>query len=205
MKKIINSIFFILLLVVLIQMVLANNNIFESFDKLNYKDYFNKVYNNPKYRHTVDLPLTTVYSCNNMCSSQSKCYLTGEQCMSDTDCFGCKIPVPKNIFFDNNVVKGNNNAGKYSYLVPQYSSLTSDIGTQSKLYNKNKLTPVPNAYIKPLYGKSANLAGKINKDNSSYIWDPLLNDYKYLPKYPTRHSSTGLFMDDGPLASNAFL
>ncbi len=46
-------------------------------------------YGNPKFSHTVDLPLTTTYTCHNMCSSQSKCYLTGGNCTSDIDCFGC--------------------------------------------------------------------------------------------------------------------
>ena len=46
-------------------------------------------YGNPKFSHTVDLPLTTTYTCRNMCSSQSKCYLTGGNCTSDIDCFGC--------------------------------------------------------------------------------------------------------------------
>ena len=58
----------------------------ENFDAL----YFNKSdYGNPKFSHTVDIPLTTTYTCQNMCSSQSKCYLTGGNCTSDIDCLGC--------------------------------------------------------------------------------------------------------------------
>ena len=58
----------------------------EKFDPL----YTNQAdYGNPKFSHTVDLPLTTTYTCRNMCSSQSKCYLTGGNCTSDIDCVGC--------------------------------------------------------------------------------------------------------------------
>lgn len=46
-------------------------------------------YGSPEYSHSVDIPLTTTYSCKNMCSSQSKCYLTGGNCTSDIDCYGC--------------------------------------------------------------------------------------------------------------------
>ena len=40
----------------------------------------------------VDLPLTTNYSCQNMCGPPARCSITGEQCRSDSDCFGCKLP-----------------------------------------------------------------------------------------------------------------
>jgi hypothetical protein len=173
----------------------------------NYIDYYNKTYNDPAYSHTVDLPLTTTYTCNNMCGSQSKCYLTGDQCTSDTDCPGCKIPIPSYKEYNSKNVKGNNNAGKYDYLVPQYSNLTNDIGTKAKLYTTtNKNAPPPPSYYGPiLFAKSANIATKMNKNNSSFIWDPAPNDYNYLPKYPNRYSATGLFLDDGPLPSNSYL
>ena len=40
----------------------------------------------------VDLPLTTNYSCQNFCGPPSRCSITGEKCMSDKDCIGCKLP-----------------------------------------------------------------------------------------------------------------
>ena len=40
----------------------------------------------------VDLPLTTNYSCKNFCGPPGRCSITGQQCLSDTDCFGCKLP-----------------------------------------------------------------------------------------------------------------
>ena len=169
------------------------------------KENFNN--NNSKYSHSVDLPLTTTYTCNNMCSSQSKCYITGEQCTSDTDCYGCNIPNKMYEKKNNRNIRGNNNAGKYSFLVPQYSKITTDIGSQAKIYNiKNKNVGPPPIYFGPfLFNEVANLGTKINKDNSSFIWDPKSEDKKYTIQYPKRDTVTGLFLDEGPLASNAYL
>ena len=170
------------------------------------KENFNN--NNSKYSHSVDLPLTTTYTCNNMCSSQSKCYITGEQCTSDTDCYGCNIPNKMYEKNNNNKnIRGNNNAGKYSFLVPQYSKITTDIGSQAKIYDiKNKNVGPPPIYFGPfLFNEVANLGTKINKDNSSFIWDPKPEDKKYTIQYPKRDTVTGLFLDEGPLASNAYL
>jgi len=168
-----------------------------------YIDYYNKLYNDPKYSHTVDLPLTTIYSCDNKCSSQSKCYITGEQCTSDVDCQGCKIPIPKDKKYNNKNVIGINQSGKYSFLAPEFSTLTDDIGTKAKIYsNKNLNKPSPESSTQFLFEKEVNLGTKINKKNSSYIWNPKQND-KYALNYPRRFTTTGLFLDDGPLASNS--
>lgn len=207
-NNIIIIIFFIIILLCILTfysfMVKPSYTIGEGYS--NYINYYNKTYNDPEYSHTVDLPLTTTYTCNNMCGSQSKCYLTGDQCTSDTDCPGCKIPIPSYKEYNDTNVKGNNNAGKYDYLVPQYSKLTNDIGTHAKLYTFNKNRPPPPSYYGPiLFAKSSNITTKINKDNSSFIWNPKPSDYNYVPKYPKRYSATGLFLDDGPLASNAYL
>ena len=170
------------------------------------KENFNN--NNSKYSHSVDLPLTTTYTCNNMCSSQSKCYITGEQCTSDTDCYGCNIPNKMYEKNNNNKnIRGNNNAGKYSYLVPQYSKITTDIGSQAKIYDiKNKNIGPPPIFFGPfLFNEVANLATKINKDNSSFLWNPKPEDKNFTIKYPKRQTTTGLFLDEGPLASNSYL
>jgi len=45
-------------------------------------------YNN--YSDNVDLPINTKYSCKNMCGPHATCSLTGEQCTSDIDCYGCQ-------------------------------------------------------------------------------------------------------------------
>ena len=45
--------------------------------------------NTPDTNHTVDLPLNTKYNCSNMCGPLSRCAISGEQCTSDVDCYGC--------------------------------------------------------------------------------------------------------------------
>lgn len=200
-------IFFMFFLFIL---VLSNLFIFLNMNKTT--EGFNKTeiyadYGNSDTNHNVNLPINTNFSCKNMCSSQSKCYITGEQCTSDIDCFGCKpkINIKRNLNNGDNVV-GQNDSGKYSYLAPQYSSLTSDIGSKAKLFNKNIFTPIPKINWGPdLWTKSFNIGEKINKDNSSALWDPKKSDYIFTPKYQVRPTITGLFKDEGPLPSNSYL
>lgn len=40
--------------------------------------------------HTVNLPLTTTYSCTNFCGPTARCSITGQQCSADIDCPGCQ-------------------------------------------------------------------------------------------------------------------
>ena len=85
--------------------------------------------------HTVDLPLTTTYSCKNFCGPTSRCSITGQQCLADIDCPGCQPYSPS--------VPGDNDAGKLTLgATPQYSSLTSGYGTQ-------ELEITTNMYSKP--------------------------------------------------------
>jgi hypothetical protein len=44
----------------------------------------------PCNSHNVELPITNVNTCHNMCSTRNVCYYTGEQCTSDIDCPGCE-------------------------------------------------------------------------------------------------------------------
>jgi len=86
---------------------------------------------NPSTSHTVNLPINTIYSCSNMCGSQSKCYITGGNCLSDIDCPGCNTYKQIKQPHKTREVPGDSDAGKYSYLTPQYSSLTSGFFTPS--------------------------------------------------------------------------
>ena len=56
------------------------------------KEYVVECLTNPDQAvtHTVNLPINTTYSCKNMCGPYGKCSITGERCLSDIDCFGCK-------------------------------------------------------------------------------------------------------------------
>jgi len=159
----------------------------------------------PATTHTVDLPLTTTYSCKNFCApATARCAITGQQCMADIDCCGCNPHGPDDIKQQRTAnVPGENDAGKLTWgITPTYSTLTTDIGTQAKLFtsNKDKLQPPPQADF------------GVNTWKSSFKNGQKLFDDRYkpaglknMPTYDKRYSATGQFVDDGPLASNAYL
>jgi len=150
----------------------------------------------------VNLPLTTTTSCTNICGPNSRCYKTGQQCLSDLDCPGCKINIPglpKSK--SNEFVPGNNDAGKLtSQQYPTYSVLTTDMGTQANLYSNDRFQPAPQAN----FGEN----GWRRKFNIGYS---LFNErYKpqglnFMPNYPNQPTLSGEFETDGPLPSNAYL
>ena len=62
--------------------------------------------------HSVDLPLTTTYSCKNFCGPTARCSITGQQCFTDIDCPGCQpysppLPNKKDV-----CISGDDDAGK---------------------------------------------------------------------------------------------
>ena len=63
--------------------LVKNNYIQECFQS-------NQTMMGPEYSHSVDLPLTTTYSCKNFCGPPARCSITGQQCTSDIDCPGCQ-------------------------------------------------------------------------------------------------------------------
>lgn len=150
--------------------------------------------------HTVNLPLTTRYSCSNKCNPQGRCSRTGQQCLSDIDCPGCQpySPPLSRIKTD---VPGENDAGKMGASFPTFSTLTTDIGTQAKIFrttNVHKGAPQPN------YG--------INTWRNKFDKIEKLFDKRYKPKvltfmrdYPYQYSLSGEFLNNGPLASNAYI
>lgn len=175
----------------------------EGFDTTSYSLYRDT--NTPLTSHTVNLPINTTYQCNNFCGPNAQCSITREQCTSDVDCQGCQ-PVFNNLEQPvTKDVRGQNDAGKLTYnQTPQYSSLTTDIGTQALLYNKSALVP------KPYYGidkwmKSAEVGEQLfhDKMNYMYLQDPTKT--KNMIRYPLRETTTGLYEDNGPLAANAYL
>jgi len=142
--------------------------------------------------HTVDLPLTTTYSCSNFCGPTSRCAITGQQCFTDIDCPGCQ-PQTDNIV-------GDNDAGKLTVgMTPQYSNLTSDMGTKTlKLSDKE-------------FSKTPSRASGVNIWRDDFDTQQKLFDERYkpptnlknMPSYPPRYSVTGDYLEEGPLASNA--
>ena len=190
------SIFLIIIIYTWIHYLVQNNYIVECFENI-MKDT-----GSPETSHTVNLPLTTTYSCKNFCGPQSRCAITGHQCTADIDCPGCQPYVPPLTNTETTDVPGDNDAGKLTVgTTPRYSTLTTDIGTQAALvdisYPDNK-PPMPN------FGE--------NTWSKSYEQDQQMffSNYKppalpNMPNYKERYSMTGIYTNDDPYASNATL
>jgi hypothetical protein len=150
--------------------------------------------------HTVDLPLTTTQSCSNFCGPTARCSITGQQCLADIDCSGCQPntpPLPSSKFN----VPGDNDSGKLTLgVTPQYSILTTDIGTQAKIITKNKFSKPTQANF-GVDTWSASFSESEKLFNARYKPTNLQN----MPNYPRRYSATGNYYEDGPLPSNAYL
>ena len=191
----------LILLFVIFKMIgyLSKNN----YVKLNcsVSEHFTGGPINEKYdgstSHTVNLPLTTNYSCQNFCGPTARCAITGQQCFADIDCTGCQPytpPLPK----INENVPGNDDAGKLTVgVTPQYSPLTTGYGTREKIVTDD------------LYGKPARPNFGVDVWGSSFNKGQKLfnkrykpNELDFMPKYPPMYTITGEFIGDGPLPSN---
>ena len=191
-------IFFILLVSIFkwINYLSINKYIVECFQQLNQI--------NNSTSHTVDLPLTTTYSCSNFCGPTSRCAKTGQQCFADIDCTGCQPQINNKSNNTKTTTKtniiGDNAAGKLTFsMTPQYSTLTTDMGTRSMTFLDKQFSKTPS----PTFG--------INTWRDDFNAEQKLfnkrykppSDLKYMPSYPPRYSVTGDYLEDGPLASNA--
>ena len=148
--------------------------------------------------HTVNLPLTTSYSCKNFCGPTARCSITGQQCLSDIDCPGCQPyspPLPKT----SASVPAANDAGKLTVgVTPTYSPLTSGYGTHELVITKDLNSKAPAAaFGVDIWTKDF--------EESKKLFDKRYKppQLPYMPDYPKRYSLTGEFMEDGPYASNA--
>jgi hypothetical protein len=189
--KIILAITSILLLIIIFSWsnyLAENNYITECFQKMT------------PISHTVNLPLTTTYSCKNFCGPTARCSITGQQCTADIDCPGCQ-PNIRHLKSNNTCIPGDNDAGKLTWgVTPKYSTLTTDIGTQAAFFTSNPLR------------KPAMANFGINTWSSSFNQSQKLynNRYKppnlqFMPSYRNQYSVTGQFIDEGPLPSNSYL
>jgi hypothetical protein len=181
---------------------------------LNFKEGFNPntllTYDNNslKNSHNVDV-VNSSNSCSNFCGPQSQCALTREQCTSDVDCQGCQpqIDAPPKYLTDANV-KPLNAAGKLTgNLAPQYSSLTTDIGSEAA-YAKpgSKEAEIYRGYEGyDKWTKSFNYGLSLADKKLVYQYSPEPEEYRSIPVYPITRTATGLFYDTGPTASNADL
>ena len=156
--------------------------------------------------HNVDLPLNTTYSCENMCGPPGRCSITGTQCLSDIDCYGCQpnsSPDLNNTFLmENQKIIGDNDGGKMSFLAPSYSPLTKDIS-----YNTKRIM-VGDPYVRPTQFFKGHDTWTSKAADMRKIYDLTYQppaDTPYLSTYPMRFSATGAFRCTGPYASNASL
>ena len=151
--------------------------------------------------HNVEMPLTTTTSCTNKCGPAARCSITGQQCLSDIDCPGCQPnSKPDEKPSDKIVIPGQNDAGKLSAgVTPNYSTLTTDIGTRAKLITNNKFDK-PSM---PNFGVDT-WSSKFNSDEKKFDDRYKLTKDTNMPTYPDRYSLTGQFIEEGPLQSNAY-
>ena len=179
-----------------------DSNIYES------KDYDNP--NTPLTTHTVDLPINTNYSCSNFCGPKNKCSKNpGIHCSTDVDCwkFGCqallKPPTSKQVEGVEFDAEPDYAAGILTYnQTPQYSSLTTDIGTNAKVINAN--AEIPRSYEGiPVWEKTYDKQAEMIDDELAYQYSAAPDEYKTAPFYPVKTTITGVFYDIGPTPSNA--
>jgi hypothetical protein len=149
--------------------------------------------------NNVNIPLTTSYSCSNFCGPTSRCSKSGHQCVADSDCPGCQPYAPPLKKTPPNI-RGENDAGKLTGVAPQYSTLTTDIGTQAALFNSNPLSPPPQAN----FGINT-WSATSNELNKMYNSRFKPKNMQFEPDYPNNISTTGLYLNNDPLASNAYI
>ena len=189
---------------ILFILYIINSNLKEGFDPNALLTYDS---NSPKNSHNVDV-VNNEYSCSNFCGPQSQCAITREQCTSDVDCQGCQPPITAPPKYLTAEVKPLNDAGKLTWgQTPQYSTLTTDIGTEAAYA---KPSSKKEELYRPYEGydawtKSFNLGLALADRKLVLQYSPEPAEYRSIPVYPVTITATGLFYDTGPTASNANL
>lgn len=189
------SLFLLIFIINWFDYLVKNGYIVECFEQMT---QINQDRGKTDTSHNVNLPINTTSSCSNSCGPNARCSITGQQCTADIDCPGCQPNVPP--LSPTKCVPGQNDAGKLTLgVTPTYSSLTTDIGTQAKLYTNDKFEkPVQTNFGVNTWSSKFDEANKLFQERYQ------CNEYPYLSQYDKRFSSTGTFVQDGPLASNAY-
>jgi len=182
--------------------------IFQWGDYIIKNNYLQEPFSQNAYTtHNSDLPLTTTYSCANKCGPQSRCSKTGQQCLADIDCPGCQPYSPPLARVKGNI-PGENDAGKLGVLFPTFSTLTTDIGTQAKLFKANNMFKgSPQANFGPNTWRN-----KYNQEKKLFDERYVLNSngnkptvLTFMKNYPYRYTLSGEFLTNGPIAANAYI
>jgi len=166
-----------------------------------------KTYDN-QYTHSIDLPINTDKSCSNFCGPDARCSQTRNiQCSTDSDCwqYGCQSmlkPPPKKV---DDGPKPDYDAGILTYnQTPQYSSLTTDMGSEAAIINAN--AEVPRSYDGvPVWQEVYDQQARMVDDELAYQYSAAPQQYRTAPAYPVSTTITGAYYDIGPTPSNATL
>ena len=179
--------------------------------RINYNDM-----NSPQYSHTVNLPINDPASCKNFCGPNAKCLLTKEQCTSDVDCQGCNPGPTTQTVCQTKEVDPYDGAGKglqHSPLTTGYNNHNIDF---AQIYPDSKDAQIKRPYEGidqwtdsfnkglELYNKKRGIADKYSQITDTST-DIDTNIPSFETKYPTTISTTGLFYETTPPASNSSL
>ena len=176
---------------------LSNNNLIMECFTSRYSDGFS--FTSKAISHTVNLPLTTSYSCKNFCGPTARCSITGQQCTADIDCPGCQ-PYSPPLKRAGCGPPGDDDAGKLTVgVTPTYSPLTTGYGTHERQISDMNLKPSG-----PNFGPDMWL-NNFKEENNLFNQRFQPSGLQYMPNYPPRYSLTGEFIEDGPIPSNANL
>jgi len=202
MKSRENIILLLLFLLIVMNIFFLKDDYYKLFNKESFDSYGNN------YSHTVDLPINTNYSCKNMCGSNAKCILTGEQCTSDIDCYGCK---PKSKSKKKNQpsksVKSYNDNGKLTdAFTPNFSVLTNDIGTKTYFF-EDKINSPAFYYNKGIntWRDTFNIEQQLYDKRYKYNDSSKIHNLSKIRNYKAIPTLSGEFLVIEPQASNATL
>lgn len=142
----------------------------------------------PDTTHSVNLPSAAFsdYTCKNMCGPPGRCRISGEDCVSDVDCYGC---VPPPVY--NREIKEQTTDVK-----PFLSTFSTDV-TKNATYIDAEAKPAKYNMGVDMWKSNFDLEENIFKEK----YYPSGN-LSLMMKYPVRTTFSGEFIDDGAYAFN---
>jgi hypothetical protein len=155
--------------------------------------------NSPQYSHTVNLSINDPITCKNFCGPKSQCLLTRNQCTSDIDCPGCLLQSKKMPTQPRTNIDPYEASGKIGQQGLTYSSYINSFNGHK--FDQEEAFPgsINNKIIRPYQG--------IDRWESTFneglkIYNKKMGSYLGQPEYPMTETTTGLFYNTTPPASN---